>query len=245
MMFVQLILAAVILGILYKKMLKWECGRSINKKQAFVPIFLGVLATMLTLGFALGIAITFMNMGYTVDSIQNVVIKSFATSFLRAGFIEELSRLLMIILSIWLFKPKNVYEYILTGAAVGIGITLLEEFVYGGDLEGLLRLITLGVHTVFGIIMGKYIGIGQYNKKNHLPYKLQYLIAFSVPVILHTVYDVCTVFNPAIFINNIDDERTGLWVLIGLGCLLFTTIFQFIAIKRVKRDAEEYSKMLV
>ena len=151
----------------------------------------------------------------------------------------------MIILAIWLFKPKNVYEYILIGAAVGIGITLLEEFVYGEDIEGLLRLITLGVHTIFGIIMGKYIGIGQYNKKNGLPYKRQYLIAFSVPVILHTIYDVCTVFNPAIFINNIDDERTGIWILAGLVCLVFTTIFQFIAIKRVKRDAEKYSKMLM
>jgi len=245
MMIIQLVLTAIILGIVYKKMLKWECDMSINKKQAFVPIFLGVLATMLTLVFALGIAFTFMNMGFTIENIQNVVIKSFVTSFWRAGLIEEISRLLMIILAIWLFKPKNVYEYILTGAAVGIGITLLEEFVYGEDIEGLLRLITLGVHTIFGIIMGKYIGIGQYNKKNGLPYKLQYLIAFSVPVILHTIYDVCTVFNPAIFINNIDDERTGIWILIGLVCIVFTTLFQFVAIKRVKRDAEKYSKMLM
>ncbi len=49
MMIIQLVLTAIILGIVYKKMLKWECDMSINKKQAFVPIFLGVLATMLTL----------------------------------------------------------------------------------------------------------------------------------------------------------------------------------------------------
>lgn len=109
MMIIQLLLTSIILGIIYKKMLKWECDMSINKKQAFVPIFLGVLATMLTLVFALGIAFTFMNMGFTVENIQNVVIKSFVTSFWRAGLIEEISRLLMIILAIWLFKPKNVY----------------------------------------------------------------------------------------------------------------------------------------
>jgi hypothetical protein len=113
MMIIQLVLTSIILGIVYKKMLKWECDMSINKKQAFVPIFLGVLATMLTLVFALGIAFTFMNMGFTIENIQNVVIKSFVTSFWRAGLIEEISRLLMIILAIWLFKPKNVYEYIL------------------------------------------------------------------------------------------------------------------------------------
>ena len=62
MMIIQLLLTSIILGIVYKKMLKWECDMSINKKQAFIPIFLGVLASMLTLVFALGIAFTFMNM---------------------------------------------------------------------------------------------------------------------------------------------------------------------------------------
>ena len=46
MMIIQLLLTSIILGIIYKKMLKWECDMSINKKQAFVPIFLGVLATI-------------------------------------------------------------------------------------------------------------------------------------------------------------------------------------------------------
>lgn len=58
MMIIQLVLTAIILGIVYKRMLKWECDTSINKKQAFIPIFLGVLATILTLAFALGIALT-------------------------------------------------------------------------------------------------------------------------------------------------------------------------------------------
>ena len=38
MMIIQLVLTAIILGIVYKKMLKWECDMSINKKQAFVII---------------------------------------------------------------------------------------------------------------------------------------------------------------------------------------------------------------
>ena len=44
---IQMLLAAIILGIIYKKMLKWEVGASIGKKQALLPIGLGVLSTIL------------------------------------------------------------------------------------------------------------------------------------------------------------------------------------------------------
>ena len=44
---IQMLLAAIILGIIYKKMLKWEIGATVGKKQALLPIGLGVLSTIL------------------------------------------------------------------------------------------------------------------------------------------------------------------------------------------------------
>lgn len=245
MIIIQLLAAAIILGIVYKKMIKWEQGTTITKKQAFVPIALGAVGTIITFVLFLAINISLMQMGYTVANIQNLLLRSLTTSFLRAGLIEELSRLLMILLAVRLCVPKNLYEYILTGAAVGIGITLLEELLYGESIEALLRITTLGVHTVLGIIMGKYLGLGKHRKEKGLSCRRQYIMALAVPVLMHTIYDACTVFNPALYLNDFDDYMMGIWLLVGLVCIVFTTVYQFVVIKKIKRDAEKYSQIII
>lgn len=47
-------------------------------------------------------------------------------------------------------KIKNVYEYVLIGAAVGFGFTLFEEFCYGfdQDITTLGRLFTVAAHMI-------------------------------------------------------------------------------------------------
>ena len=115
---IQLIIASIILGILYKKMLNWGTSEKIAKKQAFILITFGVIATFLTLFFALGIGYSISKMGYALADIQNLTIHAFASAFLLAGLTEEVSKLLMILLAIKLFLPKNVYEYSFIGAGI-------------------------------------------------------------------------------------------------------------------------------
>ena len=61
-------------------------------------------------------------------------IQSLERAFILAGM-EEISKLILIIVILLIFrkKVKNVYEYILIGACVGIGFAIIEEFTYGAS----------------------------------------------------------------------------------------------------------------
>ena len=237
----QLLLAAIILGILYKKMLKWGPSKQIGKKQAVILIIFGVIATILTFLFALAIGISISNSGHALADIESLPIRALSSSFLGAGLTEEVSKLLMILLAIKLFKPHNVYDYSLIGAGVGMGFTLHEELLYGGSLIGFSRFLSLAFHMILGIIMGKYIGIGIYNKKRALSYVSPYIKALIIPIVIHTIYDALTVYNPAVTIENLDDELIAIWIIAALVCIILATIGQIIFIKRLKKDAEIYT----
>ena len=238
---VQLIIASLILGILYKKMLNWGTSEKIARKQAFILIIFGVIATFLTLFFALGIGYSISKMGYTLADIQNLTIRAFASAFLLAGLTEEVSKLLMILLAIKLFHPQNVYEYSLIGAGIGMGFTLHEELLYGGSIVGFSRFLTLAFHMILGVIMGKYIGMGIYNKNRGMPYMHKYFTALIFPITIHTIYDALTVHNPAVTIEGLNDEVIVMWVVAALVCITGATIGQFIFFKKLKKQAEIYA----
>ena len=163
-----------------------------------------------------------------------------------AGLTEEIAKLLMIILSIKLFSPKRIYEYTLIGAAVGIGFTIHEELLYGGSIAGLLRFITVAMHMVLGIIMGKNLGIGKYNIANGLSHKAAYLKAILIPMIIHTLFDTCTIFNPVV---NMSEELENndfiaiVWLSIGILAIIAAAIYQFVVLKKTKKEAEKQSSM--
>ena len=238
---IQLIIASIILGILYKKMLNWGTSEKIAKKQAFILIIFGVIATFLTLFFALGIGYSISKMGYTLVDIQNLTIRAFASALLLAGLTEEVSTLLMILLAIKLFHPQNVYEYSLIGAGIGMGFTLHEELLYGGSIVGFSRFLTLTFHMVLGVVMGKYIGMGIYNKNKGMAYMHKYVIALIAPITIHTIYDAFTVHNPAVTVEGLNDEVIVVWVVAALVCITGATVSQFIFFKKLKKQAELYA----
>ena len=99
---IQMLLAAIILGIIYKKMLKWEVGATISKKQALLPIGLGVLSTILAVAVTLAIGYGLTVEGYSLNDIQGPFLKAFVSAFLRAGLTEVFAKLLMILWAIYI-----------------------------------------------------------------------------------------------------------------------------------------------
>ena len=176
--------------------------------------------------------------------MENPLAVSIMSAFWKAGLTEEFAKLLMIILSIKLFKPKNVYEYALIGAAVGIGFTLHEEFLYGGSLVGFTRFLTLFIHMALGVIMGKYIGIGMYNKKNGGEYKKYYALSVIIPIAVHTIYDACTVYNIALKEgDNLDENTLAVGLSAGVLCVLCAMVWQWIVIRKLKNKSAKYLSM--
>ena len=246
---IQLILAAIILVTIYKKMLKWGNADDLSKKQKYAPIGFGILSVIISFLFVAGIALFSVNvLGFRLDGIDSPSLKAAVQAFTMAGLTEEIAKLLMIILSIKLFSPKRVYEYTLIGAAVGIGFTIHEELLYGGSIAGLLRFITVAMHMVLGIIMGTNLGIGKYNIANGLSHKAAYLKAVLIPMIIHTLFDACTIFNPVANMAEeleADDFIALAWLSIGILAIISAAIYQVVVLKKTKKEAEKQSSMLI
>lgn len=100
-----------------------------------------------------------MKLGWNRNNISNLALRSLVSSFFSAGLPEEIGKLIFILICITIFKPKNVYEYLLTGFGVGMGFTIFEEFLYGSNLVAVVvRLFILTFHAILGSIIASHIG---------------------------------------------------------------------------------------
>lgn len=243
MAIIQTIASIVILGILYKRMIGRESPAPIQKWQAIIPVLLGVVSLPLSFAMVLGNGAATTGMGIDTSAFPLAAHSAYA-AFFGAGLPEEVAKLLVILLCLLIFrsKVKNVYEYMLIGAAVGFGFTLFEEFLYGGEtVSAIARLITIAAHMVYGILMAKHLGQAKYYKKNGQgsPVK-ERIFALLIPVALHTFYDAGTADNK--FLAGGDkDLAIGIALAAVVAIVMFAV--QIIVLVRLKKNTEKYCEM--
>ena len=171
--------------------------------------------------------------------------ESFFTAFFVAGGVEELFKFIAIIITIAILKNKvkNVYEYIILGAAVGFGFTIVEDFTFGESMVVLLiRTPLMFTHMTLNMIMGEFIGRAKYNKqKDEGPTALYWAWGLIIPMALHNLYDAGTIFNyPAI--------KGGDFVVGGIlgGAAVLTNVVLLIyVLVRAKKNAEKLSALSI
>ncbi len=241
---VQTLLTLAILGILYYRMIMREKPEQIGWLQALVPIGLGAVSLSISFYVLIGVASLMNSLGISAGSANNFI-KSMMFAFLMAGAPEEIAKLIFMVIAIFLFRKKirNVYEYILIGAAIGIGFTLPEEFGYG-DVEAQaiwIRMLTVAGHMIYGIIMGGFIGLAQHKKKIGQPRFLQYVLAVCVPVLLHTLYDACTSNNLMMISEDSAESDSG--IMLGLIAVAVHFILQIVVLVVLKKNTEKYCEM--
>ena len=245
MAFIYMLAALIVLGILYSRMNRRETPQPVSKMQAILPVVFGMISVLLSFFLFLGIGNALLNAGYSGDRFP-LLIRSVLSAFFAAGLPEELTKLVMILLTILIFRSRirNVYEYILAGAAVGLGFTLFEEFCYGSGslIELIIRFLTVAAHMVFGIIMAKHLGIARYNKTpGQGSAAAEYAKAFLIPVVLHTVYDASNAGNKLLTAD--DDMTSMIGIVISLAALIIMFILQILVLKRLKKDTDMYCGM--
>lgn len=243
---IQMVISLIVIGVLYARMIGRETPQPIGKAQAIVPVVLGLITVPLSFVITMGIATFMVGAGFTVSSISNTVLRALAGAFFAAGFTEELAKLLLLLVAVAIFKPKNVYEYIIAGAGIGFGFTLLEEFFYGGGLMALTRLLTIALHMLFGIIMGRHLGLARHAKiTGDGSATMHYVLAFVMPVLVHTLFDACTGLNPALkaATEGGDDLTLGIGLAVALGMMVVGIVSQFVLLLGLKRDAQQYCEM--
>ena len=236
--------ALVICGFIYLRMIKREVPEPIGKLQAILPIILGGICVPISGPAGLGLAYAFKSIGVSGEAMANLP-AAFYTAFVVAGGSEELFKFLAIIITIAILRNKinNVYEYILLGAAVGMGFTVVEDFGFGATIIVLLiRTPLMFTHMTLNMIMGEFIGRAKYNKqKGEGQTVLYWALALIIPMALHTLYDAGTVFNyPAI--------RGGDFVVGGIlgGIAVLTNVVVLInVLVRAKKNAEKFSDLSI
>ena len=243
---VYFIVALVVLGILYSRMIRREEPSAIGKAQAVVPVVFGVLSMLPSVALAILGSFVLKKAGYEAERLP-LLIRSFNSAFIAAGLPEETVKLLMMLLALRVFRSKvrNVYEYILIGAAVGFGFTLLEEFFYGSGsvLTGIIRFLLIGMHMVLGIIMAKHLGLARYVRiTGRGSAAKEYFLAFVIPLLLHTAHDTFTVSNR--FLDAGDDTMQMIGLVLSFATLIVMFAVQLKVLLRLRRDTAHYCEMV-
>ena len=241
---ISALFALVICGFIYLRMIKREVPEPIGKLQAILPIILGGICVLVSGPAGIGLLFAFKSIGVTGETMATLP-ASFFTAFFVAGGVEELFKFLAIIITIAILKNKvkNVYEYIILGAAVGFGFTVVEDFTFGESMVVLLiRTPLMFTHMTLNMIMGEFIGRAKYNKqKGEGQTALYWAWALIIPMALHTLYDAGTIFNyPAI--------RGGDFVvggILGSAAILTNVVLLIYILVRAKKNAEKFSALSI
>ena len=148
-------------------------------------------------GILLGVVIIF-----PVGLIENYLIgfgtglakipKAAFDGFIVAGATEEAFKYFVVFILIWRNRNFNEkFDGIVYAVSVALGFAAIENLFYvfseNSMQVGLLRAFTaVPGHTIFGIVMGFYLGLARFSIK----YRSKYLLlAFIVPWLMHGFYD--------------------------------------------------------
>ena len=254
--FITSLIAFILCAFVYVRMIRREVPEQIGKAQAWVPVGAGLIAPIISTVIVVGLGMLTIKLhggeitqsGVNMPAQQaqqetNLVLRSLIKSFRVAGFTEELVKLLLALLMVKIFKPKNVYEYALAFIGVGFGFTALEEVLYGGGgLASLSRLPGFAMHMVFAILMGVNLGLARYAKLHGGSAGKHIFLGLFLPVLWHTLYDAATAFNAGL--ESTDENVQVAAVVIALIVTVASTVLQFVLLVRFKNNAVKYSEMV-
>lgn len=183
--------------------------------------------------FLLGVAFTFILFPviYIVETIINPInldFNSYGISFhfLRAAFLEETFKLLVLILYCSKIKAFNEpIDAVIYGVAVSLGFSANENIEYimsgrfGEDIH-LIRIMPTIMHATTATIMGFFVG-NFYSLK--VPSFLKIFLALFIPCLIHGTYNSLAYF-----------EEYG-YFLILLIIMILIIIISLIKIRKIQK----------
>jgi len=240
------VLTLLILAYLYWRMIKREIPDPIKPFQAILPFAFGILSMIIYGPYLLWFVKNIAPKINIMESI-NPFFRSIFSAFLMAGLPEEVLKLIFILLTLAVLRSKvrNVYEYILIGAAVGAGFTVAEEWLYAdkfGITTLIMRTLSVAGHMSFNMVMAEYLGLSRVAKLTGKGSPVKYaILAFVVPCLIHTLYDSCTTGNTLLL--NESTQIVG--AVLGGGAYIFLVVFQISILIRFKKKTKEFCEMSV
>jgi RsiW-degrading membrane proteinase PrsW (M82 family) len=159
------------------------------EKEPIKLILKGILLGAIII-FPVGVAENYIIvLGRSMDKIP----KAAWDGFIVAGATEEAFKYLGVFILIWRNRNFNEkFDGIVYAVSVSLGFAAIENLFYvfsnSNSLQvGLLRAFTaVPGHTIFGIVMGFYLGMARFTVQSRKKYLIR---AFTVPWLLHGAYD--------------------------------------------------------
>lgn len=158
------------------------------EKEPVSLILKGILLGAIII-FPVGVIENFMlGLGKDLDKIP----KAAFDGFIVAGATEEAFKFFMVFILIWRNSNFNEkFDGIVYSVSVSLGFAAIENLFYvfsNNSMQvGILRAFTaVPAHTIFGVVMGFYLGMARFSPKNRATWLFK---AFAVPWLLHGLYD--------------------------------------------------------
>lgn len=158
------------------------------EKEPIKLILKGILLGAIVI-FPVGL---FENYLLSFSKAYDPITKAAWDGFVVAGAIEEAFKFFMVFILIWRNPNFNEkFDGIVYAVSVALGFAAVENIFYvfsGNSMQvGIVRAFTaVPGHTIFGIVMGFYLGLARFSPKGRGRWLL---MAFVVPWMLHGIYD--------------------------------------------------------
>lgn len=190
---IEVLLAIALIPPAFLLFLIWKVDKL--EHEPIKTILLVVVLGALSAGLALVLEIALdgpIAAAFEYDYAMYLIVDN----FIGVALMEEISKMLVIMLVIWRNKQFNCwFDGIVYGAASSLGFAALENvkytFAYGMG-TGLVRAFTaIPGHFIFGIFMGAAIGMAKCAKYDGKQGKKCFLLflAILLPTLLHGYYD--------------------------------------------------------
>ena len=141
------LLAFVICGFIYQRMIKREVPEPIGKLQAILPVVLGCICVPISAGSGIGLLAVLRIIGIEGAKMQ-ALSASFFTAFFMVGGVEELFKFLAIII------PTALHTLYDAGTIFNYPVLKNGDFIVGGILGG-VAILTNIVLLIYVLVRAK------------------------------------------------------------------------------------------
>lgn len=127
-------------------------------------------------------------------------------------------------------------ECILIFGAVGLGFGIIESLLVVNDIFSAVVRGVFALHVFFQLFMGYYVfdALECRNSGDKAGYKKNMLIGMGVPILVHSIHDVCGSVA-AHFISETADSSSLIGVLVMIFSIAVDIVFLVITLKRAKK----------
>ncbi|GAF65324.1 hypothetical protein BTS2_2222 [Bacillus sp. TS-2] len=164
-------------------------------RNQYTPTINGLILRTFFIGALLVFPVMVLQYAFMIEDVFSDPISQ---SIIVYGFFEEFFKwFLLIIFAYQHGEFKRRYDGIIFGVSISLGFASVENifYLFAHGLENAVgrAILPVSSHSLFGVIMGYYMGKSKLEPNNKSSYMI---LALLLPVALHSLYDlILSVFH--------------------------------------------------